>query len=443
MQPPASHPDPDVLAAFAERSLPERERIGVLDHLAACRDCRDVVALALPTTEAVQTTVAPVRRGWLSWPALRWGLVAAGIVAIGSFAIVQYEHSLRPIATNARVALPDASTQARNEITAPASPVAQNQDKAAVSHSARLTASGSEKVTEAGRKSTDQTAQTQPSAQIVRPSNQPVLGFFAGGPRAAQQQSAVQQQHPAPVPAAPQAFAKQRSTANYNSQPQSTRDLVVNGQAFEVETQAQNVSNDQGAASQKVQYDNYVGGPIGKAKPAETAQISVAAPLVSVEGRSLQPLIQVQTGPALWSVSSSGVLQRSVDQGATWQEVNVFAAPAVTGANFVALDVSAETARLKEAQADKKSAKGPAPSFIFRAVIANGIEVWAGGFPSILYHSIDSGNHWMRAVPSSGGTFLTGDIVKLEFPDSQHGKVTTSTSEVWTTSDDGQTWQKQ
>src|ERR1035438_10594176 len=74
--PPAvNHPDADLLTAFAERSLPDRERTVVLEHLARCGDCRGIVALSLPEVESVQTTVRPSPSGWLTWPALRWGFV--------------------------------------------------------------------------------------------------------------------------------------------------------------------------------------------------------------------------------------------------------------------------------------------------------------------------------------------------------------------------------
>ena len=36
--PPVNHPDADLLTAFAERSLPHRERTVVLEHLARCGD---------------------------------------------------------------------------------------------------------------------------------------------------------------------------------------------------------------------------------------------------------------------------------------------------------------------------------------------------------------------------------------------------------------------
>ncbi len=86
------HPDADLLTAFAEHSLPARERDHVLEHLARCGDCREVVALALPATEAVAlaSSDSTARIGWLSWPILRWGVVAAGILAVTSVGILQY-----------------------------------------------------------------------------------------------------------------------------------------------------------------------------------------------------------------------------------------------------------------------------------------------------------------------------------------------------------------
>src|ERR1700729_1785507 len=87
-----AHPDADVLTAFAEQSLSEAERTGVMEHLARCNDCREVVTLALPASEAVAVaaTSRSSRGGWFGWPFLRWGVAIAGIIAIVSFGIVQY-----------------------------------------------------------------------------------------------------------------------------------------------------------------------------------------------------------------------------------------------------------------------------------------------------------------------------------------------------------------
>ena len=87
------HPDADLLTAFAEQSLDGSERARVTEHLARCGDCREVVAFALPASEAVAVTVSTsaARSRWLSWPVLRWSVVAAGLFAVTSFGVLQYK----------------------------------------------------------------------------------------------------------------------------------------------------------------------------------------------------------------------------------------------------------------------------------------------------------------------------------------------------------------
>src|SRR5579871_3856775 len=135
--PVVNHPDPDVLTAFSERSLPQLERDIVLEHLARCGDCRDVVALALPATEPLQIPAKAPSGGWLAWPTLRWGFVAAGILAIGSLGIVQFQrhtesqkqfHSSLHQAADTEAA----GTEAKNEAPAvsSAAPPARERDSA-------------------------------------------------------------------------------------------------------------------------------------------------------------------------------------------------------------------------------------------------------------------------------------------------------------------------
>src|SRR5580700_8029063 len=93
--PAGEHLDADLLTAFAEQSLPESERNLVLEHLSLCSDCREVIALALPATEAASVTVSahPARAGWLTVPAFRWGVVAAGVLDVTSFGVLQYRQT--------------------------------------------------------------------------------------------------------------------------------------------------------------------------------------------------------------------------------------------------------------------------------------------------------------------------------------------------------------
>jgi len=149
-----------------------------------------------------------------------------------------------------------------------------------------------------------------------------------------------------------------------------------------------------------------------------------------------------------WTISAGGGLMRSVDQGHSWQDVSVVAgaigAPVSAGAS---LESATKASHARVAQKDKadQSVHGSPTSapLVFRAVAANGADVWAGGSTGQLYHSVDYGAHWARVVPFASGIVLTGDIVSLEFTDAQHGRVMTSMAQVWTTADGGTTWQKQ
>jgi photosystem II stability/assembly factor-like uncharacterized protein len=112
---------------------------------------------------------------------------------------------------------------------------------------------------------------------------------------------------------------------------------------------------------------------------------------------------------ALWSISTSGKVQRSQDGGRTWEEVRVD--DAVT----------------------------------FRAVHAMGRDVWAGGSGGVLYHSSDGGTMWKRVNLSSGESPTTETIVGITSGsrDLQHITVRTESGELWTTEDGGQHWQRE
>jgi len=108
-----------------------------------------------------------------------------------------------------------------------------------------------------------------------------------------------------------------------------------------------------------------------------------------------------------WALNSDGSLQRSRDGGNTWEIVSV------------------------------------APQSRLRALAANGLDIWVGGSSGALYHSSDAGEHWSQVRPVVNGVTLSADIIGVEFPDLQHGKISTSSLETWTTDDAGQHWQKQ
>ena len=119
---------------------------------------------------------------------------------------------------------------------------------------------------------------------------------------------------------------------------------------------------------------------------------------------------------AQWSIASAvgpyagesspaiGRIERSLDGGKTWQELRVN---------------------------DRVS---------FRAVAANGAEVWAGGSGGALYHSTDGGQHWARVPVGLGQGVVTDTIVGIDVANSRNVTVTTDAHETWVTAD-GQHWE--
>jgi hypothetical protein len=396
----SAHPETNLLAAFTERSLSDNERQTVLEHLARCAACREIVALALPEPLATQNAPSPAHITWLSWPAFRWGVVTAGLalVALGA---LKYQRHTRPqlSAMVARQAGPMAATQT-NESAAPTA-ASRNQEK-----DLGIVASNAQSPRQ----------QSPSPARVYAPESRDRTGSRQGMSLPAHHQSA--RQSAAPVPSfLPGLAAKQPAAPPI---PASAETVAVEAQSAAVDaTETQQVA--QGAPAPML---NRNVGAIDKAKPAITTALSQ---------------LQVQAAPR-WSITSTGGLQRSFDGGKSWQDVEVTATTtSAVAANFE----SSARKSLASNQANQTLAKAPDQPLIFRAVAANGSDVWAGGSNAALYHSTDAGNRWVRVMPSSSGVLLTGDIMGLDFSSPQIGSVSTSTGEVWNTTDAGQSWQKQ
>lgn len=101
----ADHPEANLLSAFVEQSLAEREQLQVLEHLWQCTNCREIVSLsAAPPVVANNVSLLPARAAWLSWPALRWGTAIACIVVVGAVIAIHQKHeSAQPSATQASI----------------------------------------------------------------------------------------------------------------------------------------------------------------------------------------------------------------------------------------------------------------------------------------------------------------------------------------------------
>jgi len=460
------HPDADVLTAFSERNLPERVRSGVLEHLARCSQCRDVVALALPP-EATVVEVRPLRGRRLTWPRMRWALAACGVVAIVSFSVVQLERrqKLETIASfndvPAMAVHKEAKTQTEPAASAPEPPPVET--KKAVPARTDNESRESDRLHQFSKSETPLEEKGFVSGGSIHGNSLQGRQLAHGpkGPNQYQQNQFVQNMNAntntnpangfqydasAASPAAPppQALNGRDVTKQLALSPPAVSVPAIGGPRDE-KTKVDTLAVAGRSAAPLPTPGSQAGVEIARAKPATAVDAPAAQPqasesfTVSGEVSNFSPSGSLAPESARWSINAAGGLQRSLDQGRTWQDIEVSLASGMgSGAGFrKAMKSSRERAAMAKDKADWKQ-----KPIVFRTVAANGPDVWAGGSEGNLYHSTDSGAHWLQVLPSWRGIDLTGDIINLQFADPQHGRIVTSSAEIWTTGDGGQSWEK-
>ncbi|HKU27104.1 MAG TPA: hypothetical protein VJQ54_16635 [Candidatus Sulfotelmatobacter sp.] len=422
-----SHPDPNVLTAFAEKLLSQAERTTVLGHLSRCRDCREILALALPASEPVQIAVRKTSAGWLAWPSIRWAFATAALVVAGAIGFLVYGHhdqSMR-MAKNAEA---PANLHASEEPVPPPQADRMTANSPVVAPTAKD--STALMVLEKSKKALAPAAEA--TTKVRNYSNPVVPGRLPHGPRQInqwQQQSNYAEQGAAAL-AANEPAKQQASVGTAGASPAAQNELAEiqtheTGSELKSETADSLIVNNRTSPQ-----PNASDAEVSRAKSAPVAPPPVPTP-VQAQSREFQAVLS----NLRWTVTS-GRLQRSFDGGGTWQEVNVNANPDTS------TSVELTVARKASKASQKRDKQEPPAPVVFRVVTSNGFDVWAGGNNAALYHSYDAGSHWLRMVPTSGNATMSGDVLTLDFPQPHRGRVSTSTGETWTTSD-GQTWQKQ
>jgi hypothetical protein len=417
--PAQAHPNADVLTAFAEQALSASERDSVLEHLARCGDCRELIALALPPadfraapigveTDADRATAsragAPAAHklnfAWptLAWPTLRWAALAAG-VAVAAAVLLVHPGKLNQVAPSAnRAAVPVASGPqiATSIATSPAasSPVATpSTDQLAVLA----------KTEEPQRKPELRLSKKLKAGQAVMPPHPAEYGMLLADNK---KDSGQSDKAPAAPSAGVRAFNYEASAGRG-----ANETVEVSGATGGVETES---------SSLKVMAQNEM--PVVKAKPAppgiggnglQKAEGSAAPATAMLQARNVMSKSAAKLTSsaaaalahnATWAITA-GVLQRSLDGGQSWQEA-----------------LRVDHPLLCYASHDQ--------------------DVWAGGQAGTLFHSADSGVTWLQVQPSIKALPLTSDITHIDMRGAAEVVLSTTNHEIWSSADSGKTWEK-
>jgi Putative zinc-finger len=168
-----THPDADLLTAFAEHSLAQPERAFVMQHLARCSGCRQIISFALCGDEAGAGGAAvPAHTNWLAWPVLRWVSATAAVLLLLSIGVMRYEQ--RQSHEEAMVAS-SSSTQTAATETQRYSPSQETSEVMAPRQPAEVQAEARKRPADAGRGGTQRmrseqllTARNQPQNQLIQ-----------------------------------------------------------------------------------------------------------------------------------------------------------------------------------------------------------------------------------------------------------------------------------
>jgi hypothetical protein len=416
------HPDPDLLTAFVEKSLNERERAQVLQHLGQCAGCRNVISLAMPQVDPAPSTI-PARTRWLTWPVLRWGALAACVVVVSAVLTLHYEQRPEmapavagklsaPTAPSNLMVQSEASNVPHEKLAAkipPPSPFQPDRDfagKLAKQREGTATRSAAAASTfdrltpneqtipglKANSSMNQQVANNrQADANLFKSANKPfqVTGQLADSAPAA-----------SPAPKTPEASAR-----NDNNLARGVSEAVtVQGESAPLPSVAHSAERKAKDESRRTETGAGATAAMSSGdRKADTASAEIAGGAYAgrVRAKALPAKIPATSR---WTLSPGGAVQRSLDSGKTWQTIAV------------------------------------AGNVVFRAIAANDSDVWAGGSAGALYHSADAGQHWTQVNVFLDGNPLTADIIRVEFSDSQHGRLVTSNDETWATGDGGASW---
>jgi hypothetical protein len=478
--PEQPHPEADVLTAFAEQALSASERDGVLQHLALCGDCRDVIALVLPAMDAVTHPVEEGERevvvsaasgrasaelnsserrkprfAWtgLAWGNLRWAALAAGIAVAVLVVRPVLEHSgktERPAVSVVSQPALETKPAGTSEIANGA--LAKNSEVA--------------KATEAPKSMAD----SKESSNEKRQAEQAVLGGqpvnkFESEAGAVKVRSELSSRREIPsagtdaqvagnvaVGGAMRGANSARIGAmRRNSAPAAGTVLDLRASGGRQDAAGKDALNksesDRSARS----------GPAPGTASEVVAVEAQGAPTSSVPSvafvQSDENVIALNGMPALQNAPDITKAKPALDEvaGKPSQDKSTQKAlpsPMAAGTSFAALAKQTTSWTIADGTLKRSSDGGQTWKPTARSEHAllcftsYGQEMWAGGQEATLLHSLDNGVTWNTVAVSFEGHPLTSAVTHIDASSPTQIVLTTDNHETWSSADGGKTWEK-
>ncbi len=460
---PRVHPDADTLTAYMEQLLSAPERANVVEHLAGCRQCRDVLALSLPQptqVEALSVAVAlPARRwrAWRSWGPV-WGLaVSLAGLAIVTAVIIELPRRQMPKQAGLPAPVPVSSAAKNTPGSAPAPGQSESPAVQPPATPSRASSRGAETVaglSSAKRQSVSpvETAETMTMFAAPKAANRGAAAPYVNVQMFSN--DAIAPVVDLPSAPAPQALGDREQNV-----------VIMLGGTTQLTARAD------------APHQAQSGKPLRIFTPPASSSHFFGLSMVTTVGREAKQFFQ-RPAPAIrgnaFSTSAMGgpgQFNPAKELGASSE---VAAAPPLAVRNAAELDQShAFTARAladssaskMEAAAVEDRARKPAgvhqsawkvedgkllklsdsgawteasgsDGIEFSVVSSHGLDIWAGGSNAAVIHSRDDGATWERITL---GASATGTITRIEAGGSKV-MVRSSSGQSWSSPDGGKTW---
>jgi hypothetical protein len=408
-------PDPEILAAYAERSLDSDEIAHYELHFAQCSACRDQLSAM---ARAAAPAPRPPRISWIwTWGWIALAPVTAVLLIAAVFIARQPKHETASVApepplvamqTTSQAPQPSVTGSLPDAEFAPKKPANLENRSAAPARAEELLkpVPPQSEIAASDKKAADYTAAVKSEA------NQPAISSSSAetelsGSRMSElplnnrtYTSPQELQKAAPAPATPASTPPRGAAGAPRAQTQTvTADSDAVNATTQAPVQASLADNSTRAAGALT--------PSDKLAPqySTMARVGGANQMVVVEGaldRSAKTLVQSPDPQVLWRISGGRYIERSADAGATWQTQWTNASAHVVAGSAPSADtcwlVGSGGIVLRSTDARKWHTVSPPEASDFTAVSASDAEsATITTKDGRQFKTRDGGKHWTPA----------------------------------------------